>query len=151
MFSKWLIGLFMVLGLGGVWIVFNPSYQKSFEAKVWYAMGKYEEAYSYSKEAFEMDGYNRMASTIMAQSQTALKFVRYNKDADTYKRAIHTIADQPNISGSDRAKIRMMTSIMVDSYKKIAPTVVTDAALVEEAQNNYKQFKKLHDELAPSR
>lgn len=148
MLSKWLIGLIgIVIGLG-VWIVINPSYQKSIEAKVQYGLGNYEEAFIYAKESFALDPYNRMASTVMTQSQTALKFVRYNEDAERYKAEIRRIADQKSVSPAERAKIRLITSIMIDSYRTIAPTVVTDDDLIKQARSNYEQFKMLHDELA---
>jgi len=147
MLSKWLIGLLIFVIGAGVWVVINPSYQKSVEARVQYTMGDYASAYALAKESFEMDPYNRMASTVMAQSQTALKFVRYIEEAEHYKKEIRRIADQKAVTPEQRAKTRMMADIMVDSYQKIAPTVVTDDALVHEARTNYEQFKKLRDEL----
>lgn len=151
MLSKWLIGLIALLIAAGVWMGINPSYEKSLESKVFFAMGKYEDAYKLAKEAFELDPYNRMASTVMTQSQTALLFVRYNDQARQYKERIAQIADQKNITEAERAKIRMMAAIMIDSFRTIAPTVVTDEALVREARSHYEQFKKLHDELAASK
>lgn len=148
MLSKWLVVLLAVIVGLGLWIVVNPSYQKSIESRLYYAMGSYEDAYSLSKEAFALDPYNRMASTVMAQSQTALKFVRYNDDARRYIKEIRRIAAQKNVSPQDRAKIKMMAMIMIDAYRKIAPTVVIDKELVEETRSNYEQFKMLHDELA---
>ncbi|WP_298690630.1 hypothetical protein [uncultured Sulfuricurvum sp.] len=148
MLSKWLVVLLAVIVGLGLWIVVNPSYQKSVESRLYYAMGSYDDAYSLSKEAFALDPYNRMASTVMAQSQTALKFVRYNDDARRYIKEIRRIAAQQNVSPQDRAKIKMMAMIMIDAYRKIAPTVVIDKELVEETRSNYEQFKMLHDELA---
>jgi len=148
MLSKWLVVLLAVIVGLGLWIVVNPSYQKSIESRLYYAMGSYDDAYSLSKEAFALDPYNRMASTVMAQSQTALKFVRYNDDARRYIKEIRRIAAQKNVSPQDRAKIKMMAMIMIDAYRKIAPTVVIDKELVEETRSNYEQFKMLHDELA---
>jgi tetratricopeptide (TPR) repeat protein len=148
MLSKWLFGLFIVLAAAGIWVFSNPSYQKSLESKVRYAMGDFDGAYALAKESFEMDPYNRMASTVMAQSQTALKYVRYNEEAERYIKEIRRIADQKTVTPAERAKIKMMAAIMVDSYQKIAPTVVTDDELVMRARSNYEQFEKLHHELA---
>lgn len=148
MLSRWLIALAALLITGSVWILMNPSYQKSIESRVLYGLGDYERAYELAKESFELDSYNRMASTIMVQSQTALKFVRYNEDAERYKKEIRRIADQKSVTPAERAKIRMITSIMIDSYRTIAPTVITDEALIEQSRSNYTQFKTLHDELA---
>ncbi|MDD5716400.1 MAG: hypothetical protein PHW64_01235 [Sulfuricurvum sp.] len=147
MLSKWLIIVIAtVLGLGG-WILFHPSYQKSIESRFFYTLGHYDQAYALAKESFELDPYNRMASTIMAQSQIALKYVYYNAQAEKYKKEIRRIAAQKNVTPQERAKIKMISTIMVDSYSKIAPSVITDEGLVANAAENYKQFKMLHDEL----
>jgi len=147
MLSKWLIALLAAIVGLGLWMVANPSYQKSIESRLYYAMGSYDEAYLLSKEAFDLDPYNRMASTVMAQSQMALRFVRYNEDAARYIKEIRRIAAQESVTPQERAKIKMMAMIMIDAYRKIAPTVVIDKALVEETRGNYEQFKMLHDEL----
>lgn len=151
MLSKWLIALLLGIVTMGLWIVVHPSYQKSFEARFSYAMGDYDKAYTLAKESFELDSYNRMASTVMAQSQMALKYVRYNELADKYNKEIRRIAAQKSVTPQERAKIKMMSQIIVDSYKKNASTVVLDQELVDRARSNYEQFKMLNDELASPR
>jgi tetratricopeptide (TPR) repeat protein len=151
MLSKWLIAL--IVGVVGMvlWMFFHPSYQKSLESRLSYSMGRYDIAYTLAKESFELDPYNRMASTVMAQSQMALKYVRYNELAEKYKKEIHRIAEQKSVTPQDQAKIKMMSQIMIDSYRKNASTVVIDKDLVERAHSNYEQFKMLHDELTSPR
>jgi tetratricopeptide (TPR) repeat protein len=126
-----------------LYFLINPSYEKSLEAKYYFEIGNYEKAYTLANEAFSMDIYNRMASTIMAQSKTSLKYQKYINNAKKYLREINEIASQDTISDADRAKIKMMSEIMVDSYTKLAPSVITNKALVEEAANYYKNFEQL--------
>ncbi len=125
----------------------NPSYQKSLEAKYYYETGSYKMAYSLANEAFSIDVYNRMASTIMAQSKTALKYVAYLNDAKKYMQEIETMAAEGAITDAQRAKIKMMCSIMIDAYPKLAPSVITKKSLVEDAQHYYDKFEKLFEKV----
>jgi len=126
-----------------IYFLINPSYEKSLEAKYYYEMGNYEKAYELANEAFSIDVYNRMASTIMAQSKTSMKYQKYIDQAKKYLSEINEIISQDNISESDRAKIKMMSEIVVDSYSKLAPSVITDKALVKEAAQYYKNFEQI--------
>jgi hypothetical protein len=140
--------LFPAIALGtllfmGVYFLINPSYQKSIEAKYHYEMGHYKEAYTLANEAFSMDVYNRMASTIMAQSLTSLKYVAYINQAKEYMNEINKIANGDSISSAQRAKIKLMSEVVVDSYTKLAPSVITDSELVKEAATYHANFEKL--------
>jgi len=123
--------------------ILNPSYQKSLEAKYYFEIGSYKEAYIMADEAFSLDVYNRMASTIMAQSKTSLKYVKYNDTAQDYMKQINAIANKNVISDADKAKMKIMCEIMIDSYMKLAPSVITDKDLVQETKNYYQNFEKL--------
>ena len=127
----------------GAYLYLNPSYEKSLEAKYYYETGNYKEALVLANEAFSLDVYNRMASTILAQSKIALKYVTYINDAKKYIKQIDNIATHSTISDADRAKIRLMCEVMIGSYKKLAPSVVTDNKLVNSASNYYLKFEKL--------
>jgi len=133
----------LILVVMGLYFLINPSYEKSLEAKYYYEMGDYKRAYKLANEAFSMDVYNRMASTIMAQSKTSMKYKSYIDEAKAYMQEINQIASKESISDADRAKIKMMSEIMVDSYKKLAPSVITDNDLVKEAAKYYENFEKL--------
>ena len=134
---------FGLICIMGVYFLLNPSYQRSIEAKYHYEMGDYKEAYALANEAFSLDVYNRMASTIMAQSQTSLKYVAYIEQAKAYMTEINTIAQNDSISDANRAKIKLMSEIVVSSYTKLAPSVITDKKLVEEASSYHKNFEQL--------
>lgn len=133
----------LFLAVMGIYFLMNPSYEKSIQAQYYYEIGDYEEAYKFANEAFSIDVYNRMASTIMAQSKTAMKYKKYIEQAKEYMAEINKIAAQDTISDADRARIKMMSEIMVDSYKKLAPSVITDTKLVREAAAYYEDFGKL--------
>ena len=90
-----------------------------------------------------MDVYNRMASTIMAQSITSLKYVKYIEMGKKYMKDINEIATHEFISDADKSKIRLICEIMIASYIKLAPSVITDDKLVEDSAAYYKKFEKL--------
>lgn len=140
---------FALLLAMALYFFLNPSYEKSLRAKYYYEMGDYKEALKLSKEAFSENVYNRMASTVMAQSITSLKYVEYIEDAKRYKQELDIIATHEVISKADRAKIRLICEIMIGSYKKLAPSVVTDKALVEEAAKYHREFEKLLEKVHP--
>ena len=140
MFSFIALGLVTFMGL---YFLVNPSYQKSLEAKYYYEVGEYDSAYTLASEAFSLDIYNRMAATVMAQSKTSLKYVAYINQAKKFLEEINEIAKAETISDASRAKIKMMSEIMVDSYLKLAPSIITDTELVAHAAKYHDDFEKL--------
>jgi tetratricopeptide (TPR) repeat protein len=137
-----IVAFVMIIAMA-IYFLINPSYEKSLKAKYYYEMGDYKEALILAKEAFSIDLYNRMASTVMAQSITSLKYVSYNDDARKYMHDINKIATHDVISDADKAKIRTICHIMLSSYVKLAPSVVTDKELVDEAAKYHENFEKL--------
>ncbi|QOY54269.1 hypothetical protein HUE87_10365 [Candidatus Sulfurimonas marisnigri] len=134
---------FSLFAIMGGFYLLSPSYEKSLKAKYYYEVSDYKEAYNLAKEAFSLDVYNRMAATIMAQSQNSLRYVRYNDDAKKYTKVIDEIALHEDISDSDKAKIRMICNIMISAYIKLAPSVITDKELVAQSAKYYDMFEKL--------
>jgi len=132
----------------GIYFLVHPSYQKSLQAQYYYNVGGYDEAYKLASQAFSMDVYNRMASTIMAQSKTSMKYQKYIKQAQEYMTQINAIVDKKSINDADRARIKLMSEVMVDSYKKLAPSVITDKKLVEQAASYYSDFEKLLEKVS---
>jgi len=126
-----------------IYFATHLSYEKSLEAKYYFEVGKYEEAYDLANEAFSMDVYNRMASTVMAQSKIALKYQKYINQAKRYIDEINAMTYQDNISDADRARIKIMSQIVVDSYVKLAPSIITDKELVDEARKYHDTFEQL--------
>ncbi|MBC8237267.1 MAG: hypothetical protein H8E76_03465 [Helicobacteraceae bacterium] len=132
-----------ILSLMAIYFLVNPSYEKSIKAKYYFETGEYQQAYILSKEAFALDQYNRMAATVMAQSLTSLKYVKYINMAKGYMLEIDKIANHEYISAADKAKIRVICDIMISSYIKLAPSVITDKKLVEDSAYYYQKFEKL--------
>jgi hypothetical protein len=132
-----------LVSIMGVYVVVNPSYQKSIQAEYFFETGNYKAALTLAKEAFSLDVYNRMASTVMAQSVTALKYVAYIEMGKKYMAEINAIATHENILDSDKAKIRIMCEIMIAEYVKLAPSVITDEALVNETADYHQKFEQL--------
>ncbi len=126
-----------------VYFLVNPSYEKSLRAKYHYTTGDYEMALSLAQESFNMDLYNRMAATIMAQSKASIKYTSYIYDAKDYLSKINTIAKQEFITDADKAKIRTMCKIMISSYNKLAPSVVIDTNLLNQSKKYKIDFEKL--------
>jgi len=146
-YKSWSLFTLALLLLMGSYFVFNPSYQLSLEAKFHYSMSDYEKAYDLSSEAYEMEPYNRMARSVMVQSKYALRYVHYNQEAEEYLDKISAYADQDKISKSEQIRIKMMCDIMIDKHNKMQPTILIDKDLVKESRDNYKRFKKLHENL----
>ena len=141
------IAALLLLSMGTYFVV-NPSYRKSIEAKYHFEVGEYKEAYVLANEAFSEDVYNRMASTIMAQSKTSLKYVAYIEDGKKYMKEINEIAKGDSISDASKAKIKIMSMIMVESYPKLAPSIITDKELVTQAAQYFKNFEQLLEKVS---
>ena len=132
-----------LIAIMAIYFLINPSYEKSLEAKYYYEIGEYKEAYSLAQDAFSMDVYNRMAATIMAQSTIALKYVEYITQAKEYLKQINEMATQESISSADRARIKLMSEIVTEKYPSLAPSIITDTELVKEAKQYHDDFDKL--------
>ena len=145
MANKLMIPLFALglILLMGIYFLVNPSYEKSIKAKYYFETGEYKEALVLSREAFALDQYNRMAATVMAQSITSMKYVKYINMGKDYIVEIDEIAKHEYISDADKAKIRIICEIMIASYIKLAPSVVTSTELVDDAAYYYQKFEKL--------
>ena len=126
-----------------LYFTLHPSYERSLEAKFYYETGEYDKAYTLAKEAFELDPYNKMAATVMTQSQFALRYVNYIKDAKRYIKEIEALVQEGPIDEAKRAKIRTIADIMVEAYNKLAPSVVVDEELIKEAKEYHDKFEKL--------
>ena len=127
--------------------IFSDSYQKSMKARVKYQLGNYKEAYSLAQEAYELDKYNKMAFSILTQSKIAFKMLNYIDDAKNYLKDIDKIVQQKTIAKSDKMKIKVICDVMVERYKRLNPTPLTNKELYDECTSYYKKFKRLQDEL----
>jgi hypothetical protein len=138
----------LILVMMSLYIVFNPSYQKSIEAKYYYETGNYTDALVLANEAFNLDIYNRMASTVKAQTLIALKYFSYNNDAKSYMNQLNALANHTILSDADKAKIRIICEIMIGRYKKLSSSIITDEALVKQSATYYQNFEKLLEKVS---
>jgi len=127
--------------------LFNNSYKKSLQARVYFGLGEYDKAYMLSNEAYLEDPYNRMALTILNASKASLKYKKYIKDAKKYLMQIKKISGKKSITSSELAKIKLICEVMTGQYEKLKPIVISDGDLVENSTKEYKKFKKIYEEL----
>jgi hypothetical protein len=79
----------------------------------------------------------------MTQSKLSLRYVNYIKDAKKYLNEIQDFISTDEINDAQKAKIRTIAKIMIDSYKKLAPSVAVDKKLIKEAEIYREKFKNI--------
>jgi len=121
----------------------NPSYEKAFRAKWYFASGEYDKALTLAKEAYELDPYNRVALTVMKRTEIAKKFEDFIKEGERYLKQIETIANNPPIKSADKIRIKMMCEIIIDKYSLLTPSMLIDDTLIKRAKDIYEKFDKL--------
>jgi hypothetical protein len=132
-------------GVGFLAFLFSDSYQKSLEAKWYYAIGSYSKAHTLATEAYTIDPYNKMAFGILKQSELSMRFLQYIEDSDSYLQQIQKIVAQDSIQSDDRIRVKMMCEIMIGEFKRFRETVLTDDTLVARAKANYEQFRIIYE------
>ena len=139
--------LIFVVGIGLFLFGFSDSYKLSLDARIKYFMGEYKEARSLAKEAFELDPYNKMAFSILAQSKISARLLDYIEDSKRYLKKIDELSMKGNFSEADKIKIKFYCEIQLEKYDKLSPTIMTDKELYEACTVQYEKFKKIHEEL----
>ena len=104
-----------------------------------------------AKEAYILDPYNKMAFSILTQSQIAQKWAEFNKDFYRYFEEIKKISNKQQISKKDKIRIKIMLEILIDEYKNLKPSLLIPNALKREAKKNYKKVKELYERVFKSR
>ena len=87
----------------------------------------------------------------MTQSKTSLIFVKYIEQSKQYIHDISQMAESKSIADAERAKIKVMSEIMIESYKKVIANVFIDKALVKEAAHYHREFVKLNEKVSTQR
>ena len=149
MLSKIKLIIFMIVLLGGSVYFFssNSSYQNSIQARIYYFLGNYESAYDLAKEAYKQDSYNKMANTVMTQSAIAKEYEAYIKQGNEYFTRIDEISSKKDYTEADKVRVKMMCEIMIESYKELAPSTLTDESLQLSSKKMQKKFIQLYEEL----
>jgi tetratricopeptide (TPR) repeat protein len=143
-----IISAILFVALMFFYFMLSPSYQKSASAKIYYYVEDYDKAYRVSKEAYAEDKYNRMAFAIMTQSETALNYLAFIDEANSYYDEINDLITQKSfIDKGDKYKIKMITDVVMDKYKGLIPTRLTDQDLIDEASKIYYEFEKINEKI----
>lgn len=137
--------IILILALLVFFFGFSDSYRYSLEAKVKYAMGDYKEATLLAKKAFDLDPYNKMSFSIIAQSKISIKFLDYIEDGKEYLQTIDRLSKKTNLKTSDKIKIKMMCEVMIGKFKRLTPTVLTEKSLYEKSKKIYEDFVKIYE------
>ena len=128
-------------------ITLSPSYKNALQAKFYYEMGDYQTAYKLSKSAYHKDIYNKLAHTVMVQSEISQKYTLYIARSNGYLKNIQKISKSGKVSKTNLDKIRMMCDIAVSDYAELKPSNLTDSDLQEEAKRIKDKFLTLQKEL----
>ena len=128
-------------------VTFSPSYKNALQAKFYYETGDYETAYKLSKSAYNKDIYNKLAHTVMVQSEISQKYALYIARSNGYLENIQKISKSGKVSKVNLDKIRMMCDIAVSDYAELKPSNLTDSDLQEEAKRIKDKFLTLQKEL----
>ena len=128
-------------------ITLSPSYKNALQAKFYYETGDYETAYRLSKSAYHKDIYNKLAHTVMVQSEISQKYALYIARSNSYLENIQKISKSGKVNKVDLDKIRMMCDIAVSDYDLLKPSNLTDPSLQEEAKMIRDKFLTLQKEL----
>ena len=128
-------------------VTLSPSYKNALGAKFYYEMGDYETAYKLSKSAYHKDIYNKLAHTVMVQSEISQKYALYIARSNDYLENIQKISKSGKVSKVNLDKIRMMCDIAVSDYKELKPSNLIDTDLQEEAIRIRDKFLTLQTEL----
>ena len=130
---------------------FSDSYKLSLKAKMKYINGDFTEARVMAKEAFDLDPYNRMAISILAQSKISAEMADFLKDGEKYLLKIGKLSSKVDFTHEDKIKTKMICEVMLGRYKKLTPTVLTDKDLYIACTTQNENFKKIYEELFPSK
>ncbi len=149
MLSKIKLIIFVIFLLGGSVYFFssNLSYQNSIQARVYYFLGNYNNAYELAKKAYEQDNYNKMANTVMTQSKIAKEYETYIEEGNRYFKKIDEISSKKDYNEADKTRVKMMCEIMIESYKNLSPSTMTEESLLNKSQKMQKKFIQLYEEL----
>ena len=128
-------------------VTLSPSYKNALKAKFYYETGDYETAYKLSKSAYNKDIYNKLAHTVMVQSEISQKYSLYIARSNDYLEKIQKISKSGKVSKVNLDKIRMMCNIAVSDYDLLKPSNLTDPDLQKEAKMIRDKFLTLQKEL----
>jgi hypothetical protein len=137
----------LFLAVMALYFYLHPSYRLSLEAKIYYTIGDYDSAYEVASKAYEINSYNTMAFTVMVQSSRANEYRDFIAFAKESYEKIEAISQQEDITKADRIRIKMLAEVVIEKYKRLNSTKLTDKGLIEDAKYYNDTFLKLYENL----
>ena len=127
---------------------FNKSYVISKEAKKYYKQGNFQEAYALAKKAYEEDSYNRQASTLMVHSKESKNWIDFIDESKRFLEYMQTIAQKEFIEDSELARIKMMSEITIEKFKKLnQKNRLIDDSLKRTATKIHQEIVEVYEKL----
>ncbi len=126
-------------------LILTPLIRTHFKQE--FMLGNYESAYNLAKKALNEDSYNKMANTIVIQSQIALTYEKYIEQGNSYLKIIDSISSKKEYSKKDKTKIKFMCEIIIQGYDELKPSTLTDDNLLKNSKKMQKKFQQLYEEL----
>ena len=131
-----------------LYYAFDRSYLLSTEAKKQYNQGAYKEAIELAQEAYDLNNYNRMAFTILVQSQESLKWKRYIEETTKYLAFIEKISYQEEVTKADMLRIKMIVEVSTAGYAKLDQNNrLIRQELKDEARTLHQKITVIHNKL----
>jgi hypothetical protein len=128
--------------------IFDKSYVLSAEAKKYYGAGDFKEASELAQKAYDLNTYNRMAFTVLVQSQESLKWKKYIDETKKYLDFVEAVSYKEAISKSDLIRIKMICEISMANYEKLNQNnMMIDPFLKKDATRLHKEILAIRDEL----
>jgi len=142
-----LLGITAFISISFAFLVINPSYQKSIEAKFLLFGDEYEEAFFAAKESLILDPYNKMAISVLNRAGSEIEYIRYIEQSKEYMSQIIIIADSKNITKADRLRVKQMCKYMIERYDILKNSRQASKELQEEASSYFLRFKEIYEEV----
>ncbi len=142
--------LLVVLSIAAIYVYYSldRSFLLSSEAKKHYAQGDYKTATELAQQAYDLNNYNRMAFTVLVQSEESLKWKKYIEETRKYLGFIDKISYQDEVTKADMLRIKMIVEVSTASYAKLDQNnrlINTD--LKDEARGLHRQITVIRDKL----
>jgi hypothetical protein len=132
------------------YFIFDKSYMLSSEAKRYYAAEEYEEASELAQKAYDLNQYNRMAFTILVQSEESLKWRKYIDETSKYLAFIEEVSYKKKIERSDLLRIKIICEIAVANHEKLNQNnMLINPELKKEANRINREITSIRAKLFP--
>jgi hypothetical protein len=123
--------------------ILSTSYRLSIQAKYYYIIDDYKQAYSLASQAYKQSTYNMMAFTIRQQSLVILELKDVISQAKEYYKKIQSLVSKNILSNSDRIRIKFLCQIIIDKFDSLNFPLLDKSFLYDEAKQYRDEFVKI--------